>query len=166
MNREDLERAQGEKKVEFEVPKAIAERYDKELTLLLTKAKTIFAEIDSTNPDDIDFCNSIVDKINELIEVLSKDQKIDLPYLRKLNLTDEEGNALTEVKSFVIGSLVIDGEKKEMLNRRIVKARNEKEAILKYKKVVDDGSTTVTCFGEYDTSENYSLNIENTEEIE
>lgn len=166
VNKKDLEKKTEDFISYFEENRNIADKYDKELGLLLSKARTIFSQIDTTEVEDVDFGNSIIDKINVLIDIISQNSDIKLNHLRYINYTDETGKPLLDFFTYVVGDTLIDNGETVYLNRRIVKARNGKEAIFKYKKVIDDGSTSVSCLGLLDNDEAYSKNIENLEIIE
>lgn len=166
LNKKDIEKENDGYVSYFEQNKDIADKYDKQLGLLLSKAKSIFAKLDTTDIDDVDFGNSIVEKINLLIDTMSNNQNISIPHLKLINYTDMDGNPLLDFFTFVVGSTIIEKGEVTFLNRRLVKARDFKEAVLKYKKVVDDGSTTVSCLGKFDETESYSKDIENMELID
>lgn len=162
MTKTDLE---NEIKEELALSKQVAEKYEKQFCLLLGRAKTIFADLDTTNPDDVDFGNSLIDKLNDLIEIIKENQNLNIRKLKKLNLTDETGKALKVYYSYVVGEVYVNSGITTYFNRRIVYARCPKEALLKYHKVIDNGSSSASCLGIFDEKEPYSQNIENQELI-
>lgn len=136
------------------------------LQQLSEKVMTCVQDTDTTEVDDVEYCNKLIKKMNKVFESLAKSQNLDFTKIEYVRLTDELGVVAEEKKIFVVGEVYFttDGEKTYSKCRK-VEARTFKEAIYKYKKIDASLGTELTCFGEYDESQDYSQSLENEEII-
>lgn len=133
------------------------------LQMLSEKVENCIQNVDMTELEDIEFCNSIIEKLNDLIDIIEKNQSIKLVKLPFVNLLDDDGKPVNEYKKWVVGECFFVKDKEEYNRRRIVLARTSKEAMTLYKRIEEGITiTSVVCLGLYDETKGYSLNIENT----
>lgn len=155
---------------ELETKLSVSKKISKDLSFnlqqLSEKIMTCVQDIDTTEVEDVEYCNKLIKKINKLIDSMSKSQHFDFQKIDLVRLTDEQGVAAEENKIFVVGEVyfAIDGTK-VFSKRRKVDARTYKEAVYKYKKYDASLGTELTCFGEYDETQDYSQGIENEDLI-
>lgn len=133
--------------------------------ILTEKIMTLIENIDTSSVEDIEYANSIIDKLNTLVDSLSN-EKTEFSKFKYINLTDEYGNVATEYKLWVCGQFILVKGQNEYYKRRIVRARTPKEAVYKYTKVDNSLGNNLSCLGIKDAESEYSLGIENEEIIE
>ena len=147
------------------MPKKVSESLSFNLQQLIEKIMSIVNNVDTSDIEDIDFCNDILDKFNNLIDVINLNLGTAIDKLKFLQLTDEFGNIVKDYRNWVVGELYVEDGHRQYYKRRIVYARTPKEAIYKYSKVDDSLGASLICIGEYDETTDYSKNIENIEII-
>lgn len=137
------------------------------LQQLSEKVMTCVQDIDTTEVEDVEYCNKLIKKLNKVFESLSKTQNYKFPKIEFVRLTDEQGVVAEENKLYVVGEVYFTSDGNKVFSkRRKVEARTYKEAVYKYKKTDASLGTELTCFGEYDETQDYSQGIEIEDIIE
>lgn len=147
------------------VSKKVSENLSYNLQQLNEKVCNCITNIDTSNVENVLFCNGVIDKLNDLIDIISQNQGTIFEKLQYLNLTDDLGQVATEYKLWVVGEFFVENGVSQYYKRRIVEARTPKEAIYAYKKVDSSLGNSLICFGEQDESQEYSQGIDNMEVI-
>jgi hypothetical protein len=148
------------------VSKKVSTNLSESLQLLNERFMTCVKDVDTSEVEDVDFVNSLIKQFNDLVDLMSKNQKNKFKRLEFIKLTDEQGNPVTDYKLWVVGEFYLENDKPAYYKRRIVRARTPKEAVYKYKKIDALLDNSLSCLGEKDNVSDYSLNIENDEIID
>lgn len=147
------------------VSKKVSENLSYNLQQLNEKVCNCITNIDTSSVENVLFCNGVIDKLNDLIDIISKNQGTVFEKLQYINLTDDMGQVATEYKLWVVGEFFVENGVSQYYKRRIVEARTPKEAVYVYKKVDTSLGNSLICFGEQDENQEYSQGIDNMEVI-
>lgn len=148
------------------VSKKVSGDLSNSLQLLIERFMTCIKTLDTSEVEEVEYVNTLIGRLNDLIDFMSVKQNNSYSRLDYVKLTDDYGNVATEYKLWVVGEFYIDNDVASYYKRRIVRARTPKEAIYKYKLVDNTATSSLICFGEKDMESDYSLNIENEEIID
>lgn len=146
----------------YNVSKRVSENLSFNLQNCIEKIRASIDSVDSSNVEDVDFCNNIVRKVNDIIEVMSETQGKEISKLQEIRLVDGDGNPATEYKLWVVGAYDGPGKYEK---RKLVNARTAKEAEYRYRKVEDTLGPRLTCFGVFSEAEEYSQGVDQNEII-
>lgn len=152
-------------KEELETKLSVSKKLSTDLSFnlqqLSEKVMTCVQDTDTTEVEDVEYCNKLIKKINKVFESLSKTQNFEFQKIEFVRLTDEQGVVAEENKLYVVGEVYFTSDGNKVFSkRRKVEARTYKEAVYKYKKTDASLGTELTCFGEYDETQDYSQGIE------
>lgn len=148
------------------VSKQVTSSLSDSLQLLNERFMACIKNVDSTEIEEVDYANSLIEKFNDLIDFMSKNQNNSFNRLNYIKLTDDYGNVANDYKIWVVGEEYFEDGKPTYYKRRFVRARTPKESIYKYKQVDKFADTSISCIGEKDGVSPYCFGVENEEIIE